>query len=49
MTKGKKRKNKKFIQYYGKDYVEKDQEEKRKREENEDDREAPTRGTKGPM
>jgi len=48
MTRGKKRKKKKFVQYYGSDYVEKYEKEKRKRE-NKDDREAPTRGTKGPM
>ena len=47
MTRGKKRKTKKFIQYYGPDYVEKFEEVKRKRKEN--DRETPTRGNKGPM
>ncbi len=47
MTRGKKRKSKKFLQYYGPDYVEKDQGKKRK--EKNDDREASTRGTKGPM
>ncbi len=46
MTGGKKRKTKKFLQYYGQDYVEKNQEEKRKKK---NEREAPTRGTKGPM
>ena len=46
MTRGKKRKTKKFLQYYGEDYVEKDQKEKRKKKK---DREAPTRGNKGPM
>jgi len=45
MTKGKKRKTKKFLQYYGEEYVEKDQEEKRKKK----DREASTRGNKGPI
>ena len=43
MTRGNNRKTKKFLQYYGEDYVEKDQEKRKK-----DDREAPTRGTKGP-
>jgi len=46
MTKGRNRKTKKFLQFYGSDYVEKDQEEKRKKEK---DREASTRGNKGPM
>ena len=45
MTRGKKRKSKKFRQYYGEDYVEKFEEEKRKKK----DREATTRGNKGPM
>lgn len=33
MPKGKKRKTKKFVQYYGSDYVENLEEEKRKKEE----------------
>ncbi len=31
MTKGKNRKTKKFLQYYGEDYVDKDQEKKRRK------------------
>jgi len=31
MTKGKNRKTKKFLQYYGKDYVEKEQGKKRRK------------------
>jgi len=36
MPNGKKRKTKKFVQYYGSDYVKKFEEEKRKKEEKED-------------
>lgn len=36
MPRGKKRKMKKFVKYYGSDYVEKFEEEKRKKKDKED-------------